>query len=79
MTETMGTIRELSIEETALVSGAFSWEDLGQAMFVGGVTGAMAGSITPAGPLAGGIGGALIGGAAYCINDLWNYFMTVCF
>jgi hypothetical protein len=79
MTETMGTIRELSVEEMALVSGAFSWEDLGQAMLVGALTGAMAGSITPAGPVLGAIGGGLIAGAAYCFNDILNYFMAACF
>jgi hypothetical protein len=65
------TMRELTPAETALVSGAFSWEAFGGAMLAGGVVGGLGAAATGAGIPAGILGGALLGGLGYVINDLY--------
>jgi hypothetical protein len=69
------TFRELSTEEIALVSGAFSWDAFAAAVVAGGITGGLAAAATGAGVPAGVLAGALLGGAGYAINDL----ITLCF
>jgi hypothetical protein len=69
------TMRELTTEETALVSGAFTWTDLGSSMVAGGLVGGLGAAATGAGVPAGILGGALLGGLAYCVKDL----ITTCF
>lgn len=69
------TMRELTAEETALVSGAFTWEELGAAMLAGGIVGGLGAAATGAGVPAGILGGVLLGGIAYCVRDL----ITMCF
>ena len=64
------TMRELTAEETSLVSGAFTWEELGAAMIAGGIVGGLGAAATGAGVPAGILGGALLGGIAYCVKDL---------
>ena len=67
------TMRELTADETALVSGAFTWEALGGAMLAGMIAGGLGAAATGAGIPAGALGGALLAGTAYCINDLIAY------
>jgi hypothetical protein len=64
------TMRELTAEETLLVSGAFTWTDLGAAMVAGGIIGGLGAAATGAGVPAGILGGALLGGIGYCVKDL---------
>lgn len=75
-------IRELSLEELELVSGAddWTWSGLFTAMGTGAITGGMAGSLSGVGIGPGALGGALIGGAGYltpyaigAVVDWWNY------
>jgi len=65
---------EISYDELMDVNGGeFSWNQFVGAMAAGAVGGAMAGSLVGgggAGP--GAVSGALIGGAAYCVMELWN-------
>jgi hypothetical protein len=67
------TMRELTPAETALVSGAFTWDALGGAMLTGAVVGGLGAAATGAGIPAGMLGGALLGGIGYCLNDLFQY------
>jgi len=64
------TMRELTTEETALVSGAFTWTELGAAMVAGGLVGGLGAAATGAGVPAGILGGALLGGLGYVVKDL---------
>jgi hypothetical protein len=73
------TMRELTAEETALVSGAFTWGGLGSAMLTGMVVGGLGAAATGAGIPVGMLGGALVGGIGYCLNDLFNYAFAHCF
>jgi hypothetical protein len=72
----LADIRELTLEEAALVGGAWTWEGLATAMFTGAIVGGMAGAV-PGGVTApvGAISGALLGGAGYMISDMvQSYF-----
>ena len=64
------TMRELTAEETSLVSGAFTVEELGAAMVAGAIVGGLGAAATGAGVPAGILGGALLGGIGYCVKDL---------
>jgi hypothetical protein len=64
------TMRELTAEETALVSGAFTWQGLGGAMLAGGLVGGLGASVTGAGVPPAILAGMLLGGISYCITDL---------
>jgi hypothetical protein len=75
MNSTVATIRELSIEEAAVVSGAWTWEGLAGAMITGGVVGGMGGALTGAGIPLGALTGSLLAGTGYLIND----WMMWCF
>ena len=66
------TMRELTAEETALVSGAFTWQGLGGAMLAGGVVGGVSAAVTGAGVPPAILAGMLLGGVSYCITDLIN-------
>jgi hypothetical protein len=66
------TMRELTAEETALVSGAFTWQGLGGAMLAGGVVGGVGAAVTGAGVPPAILAGMLLGGVSYCITDLIN-------
>jgi hypothetical protein len=66
------TMRELTAEETALVSGAFTWQGLGGAMLAGGIVGGVGAAITGAGVPPAILAGMLLGGVSYCITDLIN-------
>jgi hypothetical protein len=57
MDTTVGTMRELTMMEIAVVSGAFSWGQMGAHMLLGAGVGALAGAAAGgvgAGPGAGG-------------------------
>lgn len=70
-------IRELTIEETFMINGAFSAVELGGAMLGGAVAGGMAGSIAPGvGTVTGAVAGALTGGAAYTASELYKYIFS---
>jgi hypothetical protein len=73
MNSAVTTMRELSLEETALVSGAWTWEGLAAAMITGGVAGGLGAAATGAGIPAGAVGGALVGGASYLIHDMFTF------
>lgn len=75
MDGTVTTIRELSIQETQLVGGAWTWSGLGASMLTGAIVGGLSASATGAGIPAGAFGGALLGGAGYLINDM----LVACF
>ena len=64
------TMRELTAEETSLVSGAFTLEELAAAMVAGAIVGGLGAAATGAGVPAGILGGALLGGIGYCVKDL---------
>lgn len=64
------TMRELTAAETALVSGAFTWTELGAAMLAGGIVGGLGAAATGAGIPAGILGGMLLGGIGYMVKDL---------
>jgi hypothetical protein len=66
------TMRELTTEETALVSGAFTWQGLGGAMLAGGLVGGIGAAVTGAGVPPAILAGMLLGGVSYCITDLIN-------
>lgn len=66
------TMRELTAEETGLVSGAFTWQGLGGAMLAGGIVGGISASVTGAGVPPAILAGMLLGGVSYCITDLIN-------
>ncbi|HEY9182239.1 MAG TPA: hypothetical protein VIQ99_03505 [Gammaproteobacteria bacterium] len=71
MDTTVGTFRELTAMEIAVVSGAFSWGELAGHMLLGAGLGAMAGAAgggLGAGP--GALAGALLGGINYTVGDL---------
>jgi hypothetical protein len=76
MDTTMGSMRELTTMELAVVSGAFSWGEFGGHMLIGAGVGALAGAAAGgigAGP--GALGGALLGGIEYCLSDfVESYF-----
>lgn len=65
------TMRELTPAETALVSGAFTWEALGSAMLAGAIVGGLGAAATGAGIPVGALGGALLGGIGYTLNDMF--------
>ncbi|QBY03143.1 hypothetical protein E2K93_01605 [Thalassotalea sp. HSM 43] len=69
-------MRELTFSEIEMVSGAYSTEELGAAVFAGAVGGALAGSIAGgvgAGP--GAFSGAVIGGLTYLAHEAYiEYF-----
>jgi hypothetical protein len=65
------TMRELTPAETALVSGAFTWEGLGSAMLTGAIVGGLGAAATGAGIPVGALGGALLGGIGYSLSDLF--------
>jgi hypothetical protein len=67
------TMRELTTEETALVSGAFTWTGLGSAMATGVIVGGLGAAATGAGIPAGMVAGGLLGGIGYLLNDLFNH------
>ena len=67
------TMRELTAEETTLVSGAFTWEAFGAAMITGGIIGSLGAAATGAGVPVGFLGGALIGGIGYTLNDFFAH------
>jgi hypothetical protein len=76
MDATVATVRELTIEEMALVSGAFSWGELAGHMVVGAGIGAMAGAAGAglgAGP--GALAGFLIGGIEYSLGELIEFYL----
>jgi hypothetical protein len=76
MDATVATVRELTIEEMALVSGAFSWGELAGQMVVGAGIGAMAGAAGAglgAGP--GALAGFLIGGIEYSLGELIEFYL----
>jgi hypothetical protein len=75
MNANVATIRELTLDETALVGGAWTWTGLGGAMLTGGIVGGLGAAATGAGIPLGALGGALLGGAGYLIND----FFVNCF
>ena len=64
------TMRELTADETALVSGAFTWTELGASMVAGGIVGGLGAAATGAGIPAGILGGMLLGGIGYMVKDL---------
>ena len=64
------TMRELTADETALVSGAFTWTELGASMVAGGIVGGLGAAATGAGIPAGILGGMLLGGIAYSVKEL---------
>jgi hypothetical protein len=66
------TMRELTTEEMALVSGAFTWQGLGGAMLAGGLVGGLGAAVTGAGVPPAILAGMLLGGISYCITDLIN-------
>ena len=66
------TMRELTVEETALVSGAFTWQGLGGAMLAGGLVGGIGAAVTGAGVPPAILAGMLLGGISYCVTDLIN-------
>jgi hypothetical protein len=66
------TMRELTADETALVSGAFTWQGLGGAMLAGGLVGGVGAAVTGAGVPPAILAGMLLGGIGYCITDLIN-------
>ena len=72
-----GTMRELSVEELLLVSGAWSWHDFGGAVFAGtlggAATGLYFGGLHGAG--IGAIGGAIGGGFTYMGSQVWNWLV----
>ena len=71
MDATVGTMRELTIEELAFVSGAFSWGEMAGHMVLGAGIGAMAGAAAGgvgAGP--GALAGFLLGGIEYGLGEL---------
>ena len=70
MDGTVTTIRELTLEEMQLVSGAWTWQGLGAAMLTGGIVGGVIGAATGVGIPAGALSGALLGGMGYLINDM---------
>jgi hypothetical protein len=65
------TMRELTPAETALVSGAFTWDGLGSAMLTGAIVGGLGAAATGAGAPVGALGGALLGGIGYCVSDIF--------
>jgi hypothetical protein len=68
-------MRELTMDELALVSGAFSWGELAAHMAVGAGVGAMvglAGAGLGAGP--GALAGFLIGGIEYSLGEFIDYY-----
>jgi hypothetical protein len=67
------TMRELTAQETAFVSGAFTWTALGSAMATGAIVGGLGAAATGAGIPAGMLAGGLLGGIGYCLNDLFNH------
>lgn len=64
------TIRDLTHEEIALVSGAWEWDELIAAAAAGGVTGGMMAWWTGAAWVPAIVGGALTGAAAYLVRDM---------
>jgi hypothetical protein len=68
-------IRTLTCEEIALVSGAFSFEELYGSAFAGAVAGAVgglaAGGLAGIGP--GALAGAVGGGVGYLAYEAWMY------
>ncbi len=66
------TMRELTAEETTLVSGAFTWQGLGGAMLAGGIVGGIGAAVTGAGVPPAILAGMLLGGISYCVTDLIN-------
>ena len=66
------TMRELTAEETVLVSGAFTRQGLGGAMVAGGIVGGVGAAVTGAGVPPAILAGMLLGGVSYCITDLIN-------
>ncbi|MDN3652639.1 Blp family class II bacteriocin [Thalassotalea ponticola] len=70
-------MRELTVNELSEINGAYSTEELGAAVFAGGVAGALSGS------LAGGVGagpgaftGAVIGGISYLSYELYLEYIA---
>jgi hypothetical protein len=75
MDATVTTMRELTTEEMAVVSGAFSWGELAGHMVLGAGVGAMAGAAGAglgAGP--GALAGFLIGGIEYSVGELIDFY-----
>jgi hypothetical protein len=72
----LADIRELTLEEAALVGGAWTWEGIAGAMITGAIVGGMAGAV-PGGVTApvGAISGALLGAAGYLINDMVQQYV----
>ncbi len=70
-----GTMRELSVEELLLVSGAWSWHDFGGSVFAGALGGAATGLYLGGlhGAGLGAIGGAIGGGFTYIGSQVWNW------
>ena len=68
--------RELTLEEAALVGGAWTWEGLATAAVTGAVVGGMAGAV-PGGVTApvGALSGALLGAAGYLISDMLQTYV----
>jgi hypothetical protein len=68
------SMRELSVLETSLVGGAFSWWEFGGHVFTGALGGALVGSMVGgvgAGP--GALAGGLIGGIEYSLQSFINW------
>lgn len=68
-----GSFEALSENEIMQIDGGgtFSWAGLGGSMVAGGVTGGLAGvAIGGIGAVPGLVGGACLGGIAYCITGL---------
>jgi len=70
-----GSIRELSLEEIQLVSGAFSVSNMYASVFAGAVAGAIGGLAIGGlvGAAAGALGGAATGGGGYLAYQAWLY------
>ena len=62
--------RELSIADLGAMAGGF-WKELGGAMLAGGVAGGLGGAaVGGIGAVPGAIGGGLLGGIGYCISQI---------
>ncbi|KGJ95782.1 hypothetical protein [Thalassotalea sp. ND16A] len=64
-------MRELTLNEIENVNGAYSAKEFAAAVFTGGVTGALAGTlIGGGGAVPGAFAGSVIGGIAYLTHEI---------
>jgi hypothetical protein len=74
MDATTMSMRELSVLETSLVGGAFSWWEFGGYVAAGAVGGALVGSMAGgAGAIPGALAGGLIGGLDYSFHNIISW------